>query len=188
MYGMEISGCLNGCKFGCWGRMTKRKREIFTVIESINNWFEASDSITHTAEGSEGGAGWFLTSDTSSDSITTNGCGVEEAGSDHHTEPGTEAAQLASDCNQGGADVVLAAEVAANSLNHTKASTQGAAVPGSVPNLEGSPEGRDTGYYPGTVEGGTNEITGPGTEPERERELTISAFWRLLSDAGYDTW
>ena len=71
--------------------MTKRKREIFTVIESINNWFEASDSINHKAESSEEGAGWIATKDTPFESTTTIDCGVEEVSSDHHTELGTEA-------------------------------------------------------------------------------------------------
>ena len=103
--------------------MTKRKREIFTVIESKNNWFEASDSITHTAESAEGSTGWLLASDTSSDSITTNDWGVEESGSDHHTEPRAEASQLASDCSQVVADVGLVTEVAANSFIQPKAYT-----------------------------------------------------------------
>ena len=29
------------------GIMTRRKRDIFTVIESINNWFEASEHCTN---------------------------------------------------------------------------------------------------------------------------------------------
>ena len=61
-------------------------------------------------------------------------------------------------------------------------------MPRSGPVTEGSPKGQDTGYQPGTVEGGTSEINGQSTEPERDRELVISAFWKLLSDAGYDTW
>ena len=34
--------------------MTKRKRDIFTVIESINNWFDASDQYTKSTTDHEG--------------------------------------------------------------------------------------------------------------------------------------
>ena len=34
----------------------------------------------------------------------------------------------------------------------------------------------------------TSETVIPSSEAERERELTITAFWRLLADAGYDIW
>ena len=83
--------------------------------------------------------------------------------------------------------MVLAAEVASRSPNLTRVDTQEAAVLGSAPDPEGIHEGQATGYYPGTGEGDSSEITGPGDDLARERELTISAFWRLLSD-GYDTW
>ena len=34
--------------------MPKRKRDIFTVIESINDWFEASEQDTHSYSEYEG--------------------------------------------------------------------------------------------------------------------------------------
>ena len=36
--------------------MTKRKRDIFTVIESINNWFEANEHCTDFPPDNEGSA------------------------------------------------------------------------------------------------------------------------------------
>ena len=53
--------------------MTKRNRDIFIVIELINNWFEVREPTTNTTEGSEGDTGNLGTIGTSSDSITTNG-------------------------------------------------------------------------------------------------------------------
>ena len=41
-------------KADCQVRMTKRKRDIFTVIESINNWFEASEPCTNSTADHEG--------------------------------------------------------------------------------------------------------------------------------------
>lgn len=168
--------------------MTKRRREILTAIESINEWFETSDPITHAAESAEGSTDWSLTNDTFPDLVTTNGWEVVESGPDPSTELRVEAFQVVPGYGQVAADVGLAADVAASSLLQTTHYTQLAAVPGSGPATEGSLEGQDTGYQPGTEEGDTSEIIGPSTESERERERVISAFWRLLSDAGYDTW
>ena len=67
--------------------MTKRKRDIFTIIESINNWLEASEPTTNTIEGSEGDTGNLGTIRTSSDSITTNGWVVEGVGPDNNAKP-----------------------------------------------------------------------------------------------------
>ena len=174
--------------------MTKRKRDIFTVIESINNWFEASDPTTNTTEDPKGDTGNLGTIGTSSDSITTNGWVVEGAGPDNDAEPWAEAVQLGSNHTHGGTDLGLEAEVAASSILAPEASTQWAARPGSVPGLEviqgeGDREGgQTTGYPQGTVNEGISDITGPGPEPEVERELAIKAFWRVLADAGYDVW
>ena len=171
--------------------MTKRKRDIFTIIESINNWLEASEPTTNTIEGSEGDTGNLGTIHTSSDSITTNGWVVEGVGPDNNAKPWTEAVQLASNRNHGGTDLGLKVEVAANSIPEPKVSTQWAAVSGSVPGPEvsqgnGDREGGQATEYPqGTVDNGTNNITRPGTEPEVERELAIKAFWRVLADAKY---
>ena len=38
-------------------KMTKRKRDVFTVIESINNWFEASKHYTNPTPDLEGFSG-----------------------------------------------------------------------------------------------------------------------------------
>ena len=150
--------------------MTKHKRDIFTVIESINNWFEASEPTTNT-KGSEVAIGNLGTIDTSSDSIMTNGWVVEGVGPDNDAEPWTEAVQLASNRNHRGTDLGLKAEVAASSIPKPKVSTQWAAVPGSVPGPKvsqgnGDREGGQANGYPqGTVDEGTSDITGPGTEP-----------------------
>lgn len=50
--------------------MTKRKRDIFTVIESINNWFEASEPAANAPEGLGKEASNPRISGTSSDPTT----------------------------------------------------------------------------------------------------------------------
>ena len=125
--------------------MTKRKREILTAIESINEWFETSDPITHAAESAEGSTGWSLTNDPLPDLVTTNGWEVVESGSDPNTELRVEAFQVVPGCGQVAADMGLAADVAASSSLQTTHYTQLAAMSGSGPATEGSPEAHDTG-------------------------------------------
>ena len=50
--------------------MTKRKRDIFTVIESINTWFKASEPATNAPEGLGKEASNPRISGTSSDPTT----------------------------------------------------------------------------------------------------------------------
>lgn len=57
--------------------MTKWKRDIFTVIDSINNWFEASAHNTSPLEDPEGDANHLENSSTSADQVTAKGLVAE---------------------------------------------------------------------------------------------------------------
>ena len=174
--------------------MTKRKRDIFTVIESINNWFEASEPTTNTFEGPEGDTGCLGTIGTSSDHLTTNGWDAEGAGSDNDSEPWTEAAQVAPNHTHEGTGLRPRSEVAASSSPSPKVSPPLTAETGCIPGPEDRQRGcnregvQATGYHPDAVGESTSEITGPSIEPGEERDLPINAFWRVLADAGYDVW
>ena len=174
--------------------MTKRKRDIFTVIESINNWFEAGEPTTHTTEDHEGDNGNRGAIGASSDLATTNGWLEERAFPSNDPKPRPEAFQLASSHTSAIIDPSREAEVAAKSTSTPEVATRWAAGPSSVPGLgfdqgEGDREGgQSTGYLQCTENRGIGDITGPGPDPAAERELAIKAFWRVLADAGYNVW
>ena len=93
--------------------MTKRKRDIFTVIESINNWFEAIEPNTNTSEGPEGEAVGLGAIGTSSDHITTHSGVAEVAGSDYTEGPWIETVQVAPNQNHEGTECEPQSEVVA---------------------------------------------------------------------------
>ena len=174
--------------------MTKQKRNIFTVIESINNWFEASEPTTNTTEGSEGEASSLRVIGTSSDPIKNHSGVVELAGSTSNEGPWTEVAQVAPSQRHEGIERQPQAEVAASSSLSPRVAAPLAAVTGYGSGPEGEhesshQEGRqDNRYQAGIGNEGTSDLPGPCTEAEVERQLAIDAFWRLLADAGYDIW
>lgn len=174
--------------------MSKRKRDLCTVIESINTLFEAGEPTAHATEDPEGDTGNRGAIGTSSDFSSTNGWLEERPVPRNDPEPRPEAVQLASIHTHVSTDPSLEAEVAARSTLTPEVATRWAAGPSSVPGLgfdqgEGDREGgQPTGCLQVTENRGINEITGPCLEPEAERELVIRAFWRLLADAGYDVW
>ena len=92
--------------------MTKRKRDIFTVIESINNWFEASAHNTSPLEDSKGDANHLVTSSASSDQVTANGLAVEISRSANTSEPWAEAFYVSSHSNRSSIGSGPQAEVA----------------------------------------------------------------------------
>ena len=164
--------------------MTKRRREILTAIESINEWFETSDPITHAAESAEGSTGWSLTTDPLPDLVTTNGWEVVESGPDPSTELRVEAFQVVPVVAKW--LLTWAWQLMWRPAHHYKLLT--------IPNWQlcrvavQPPKAAQRGRIPGNEEGNNSEIIGQSIELERERERVINAFWRLLSDVGYDTW
>ena len=169
--------------------MTKRKRDIFTVIESINNSFEASEHNTNTSEDPEGNVNHLVVNSVSSDPVTVNGLNAEISRSADTLVPCAEALHVSSHPSCTSIGRGPQSEVADRLIPASEASYPSAAGAGHVPATEGSPrddshEGaQPTGYSPGT-----GETTGPRPGAEDERELTIAAFWRLLAEYGYDIW
>ena len=163
--------------------MTKRKRDIFTVIESINNWFEAGEHCTITSEASEASANHLVTGTTSHDPLTANRLAAEVS------EPWTEAVHVDPNCSHVMTNLNPQSEVADPLIP---------ALDVSCPVTAGSRYGPVTedlnqdNRYGGVQTTGdslcTSETAIPGSEAERERELTITTFWRLLADAGYEVW
>ena len=165
--------------------MTKRKRDIFTVIESINNWFEASEPTTNVIEGSEGEASSPRVIGTSSDPTTNQIVAAELAGSISNEGLWTEAVQVVPNHRHEGIERQSQAEVAASSsLSPRVAAATGY---GSGPKGDQENSHRD-GYHAGIGNEGASDLPGPRTDAEVGRQLAIDAFWRLLADAGYDIW
>ena len=97
--------------------MTKRKRDIFTVIESINNWFEASEHYTNLPSDHE---------DSSSNSNRTTGpgtrieidCQAAESGTPTiHTEHSHEAGYKSPNCHPGHVGLEVTSELAREITN-----------------------------------------------------------------------
>ena len=170
--------------------MPKRKRDLCTVIESINTLFGSGEPTAYATEDHEGDTG---NRGASSDFATTYGWLGEGAAQGSDQESRSEAVQLASIHTHVSTYPSREAEVAATTLT-PEVATRWAAGPSGVPGLvsdqgEGDREGgQPAGYIHGTGNRGINEVTGPSLGTEAERELVISAFWRLLADAGHDVW
>ena len=166
--------------------MTKRKRDIFTVIKSINNWFEASEHNATASEDHEGEVCCHGTIGTSAASVTTNGWTAEGVESGNDTEPPT--------CTSDSTEPGNRSEVGGHPVACPEAALPLAVVIGYVTGPEysqgsGSNKGgQANGYKPGNADEGTSEAPGPVAAVEGERDLTIPAFWRILADTGYDVW
>ena len=164
--------------------MTKRKRDIFTVIESINNWFEASELNTTTSDGPEGHTNHPITTQGSSNSLTVGDLGAGTSRPADHLGPSAKASHVANSPNGTGIGPGPRPEVAEPLITAPEALYPPATEEEHVP-ANGD---RDEGPQPAGYRPGTEERTGSGPGAEEERELTIAAFWRLLADAGYDVW
>ena len=169
--------------------MTKRKRDLFTVIESINNLFEASNLTTNVTEGSEGETSGPRVVGTSSDPIVSPIVAAELIESIPNDGIWAEDAQVVPSHNYEGIKPQPHAEVATS-----PSFTPRAAAPLAAPAGYGLEPGGDqedphlAGYQAGIGSTGTSDLPGPRTTAVVERQLTIDAFWRLLADAGYDIW
>ena len=169
--------------------MTKRKRDIFTVIESINNWFEASDPTTNVTEGSEGETSGPRAVGTSSDSIVNHIVAAELTESIPNNGIWAEAAQVVPSHHHEGIKQQPHTEVATSSSFTPRAAAPLAAPTGYGSEPRGDQEDPHlAGYQAGIGSAGTSDLPGPRTTVAVERQLTIDVFWRLLADAGYDIW
>ena len=79
-------------------RMTKRKRDIFIVIESINNWFKANEHYTNPTEDHEGVPSYPEPISDPVGSVTVNDWAAECLEPSNDTEPWDEVNHVASNC------------------------------------------------------------------------------------------
>ena len=151
--------------------------------------FLASAHNTSPLEDSEGDVNHLVNSSTSDDQIPANGLAAEVPRPVKTSEPWAEASNAPSHGSDSSVGHGLQAEVDDRLIPAFEVLHPPTAGTGYIPATEGSTRDihhervQTTGYNPGT-----GESIGPVPRTEEEREQTIAAFWRLLVDAGYDTW
>ena len=150
--------------------MTKRKRDLFTVIESINNLFETSNLTANATEGSEGETVGPRVVGTSSGPIVSPIVAAELTESIPNDGGGTEDAQVVPSHNYGGI----------NSQPHSEVATSSSFTPRAVALLAtparyglgpgGDQEGPHlAGYQAGIGSTGTSDLPGPHPTAAEER-------------------
>ena len=198
-------------------RGTKRKRDIFTLAELVDNWFVASGSAVDLPEMEEGGIvqGHATTFGEGSNYPHTNqvkpvGCHVGEGANrwlglrptipsqlDGSGRGGTGV--LANQPSPGGCHVAKQDIDNGGGLVLVGADTLGQ---GETSNAHTSLakeavtwlEARDTptGRPEGDNQGVSAETNGPGPPTVgpiiEEKDLTLEDFWSLLRDTGYEVW
>ena len=174
--------------------MTKRKRDIFTVIESINNRFEASEHYASPIEDHKGSPSCLGPLNTQATKVTTNGWTAEGLDSGNDAEPWTKDIHVASNYTSDNTDIRTQSEVAVSSATRSKADSQLAGRIGEGTDPEDSPgvcsDGGSPadGHNPVSGDDDINEPPVTGTEVQGEGDLTLTSFWRVLADVGYDVW
>ena len=169
--------------------MTKRKRDTFNVIDSVNNWVETGAHNLNPLVDPEGDANHPVNSDTSADQVPAHGLGVEAQGSASTSEPRFGLLDGPSPNSGPNVGPEPRSEVTDYLLTACEAPYPPAVGTGYLPAPEGITSDTShervqaAGYNPDI-----GETTNPFLGPEEERERTIAAFWRLLADAGYDIW
>ena len=101
---------------------------------------------------------------------------------------------MASNCTDDGNGCRVQSEVAGSSATCSKVDSQLAVEIEEGTWFEGSQGGSSEegspvdGCNPGIRNEDITETPAPGPEGEGEGNLTLTAFWRVLADAGYDVW
>lgn len=165
--------------------MTKGKRDIFTVIESINNWFEAGEHYTNPPVDHEGSC---------SNSERTTGLEIcpeidaQAAGSGisaTHTEVSDKVGCKSPNCHPGhvGSEVIpeLSREIPGRSSDSPRPSTKTEGVAG----YEG--EATHDGE-PGDPTLDNRLIPPVVTEESDQTDYVFTGIWRVFKEAGYDVW
>lgn len=174
--------------------MPKRKRDIFTVIESINNWFEASNQDSHSYSAHEGVSSGHETTGDTLNQLTVNGWVAE--GQEPGTNDGSATtlshvapSRLHSSEGVGRPSDLEEGDVAVLRNDHQLVTGTGkAGTSQGTPAANGTPERPIAGYRPNISDLGPSLIPVPTTGTTGVEEPTGRAFWQLLKDAGYDVW
>ena len=174
--------------------MPKRKRDVFTVIESINNWFEASAQYTTSDREQEGIPS---RSEPKGEAIAeSNVCGwsAEELGSNGDGGSVSSVSLVASNCPDRGGQVETRSELARGTANYPTLEIQlelgknEVTEPQEVSDDHGYEGGPSAGYDLASLRPVSNLIPAPDTGKSGGDNLGPHAFWQVLKDVGYDVW
>ena len=165
--------------------MTKRKRDIFTVIESINIWFEANEHCTDFPPNNEGSA---IGSDLNTELGANPEINCPAVGSrppvgnqGHNGEVGYGFP----DGSPSHVGVKVESEVAAEAANRAANGSRLVARAEGIPEYEKGVTSEDG---PGSSGPDTLLITPAVTEEVNEVDSGLTGIWMVFKDAGYDVW
>lgn len=135
--------------------MPKRKGDVFTVIESINNWFEASEHYTHSHSEHEGVPSGPEPNSNALTKLTVNGWVAEcqELGNDEGSA--TTLSHVAPNRSDSSNGVGCRFELVEEEATGPRSDPQLASCTGEVVKPNGAPEATDSeespagGYGPG---------------------------------------
>ena len=169
--------------------MTKRNSSIFTVAESVINWFEASD---HNAiEVGEEMARSLDSSRAPAAHATVNQQSADSPEITNAPENRSEVGQRVVDWAEATTDPTAQYEVGDGTAtwtianNWTTTGTKGVGNCGEVNQAEGGTgDVADLGH----LEVVANLIPPPNADMAEVDTRVPAAFWRLLKDAGYEDW
>ena len=159
--------------------MTKRKRDVFTVIEAINNWFEASENpITPTTD-LEGSPSCFDSGCNTESEAPVANCTVPAPGSVGDPVPWKELGHGSFGSAQLGVGSEVAEKDAIYPADESRVSGEAEA---------GTERGPADIGEPGSSGEGIQPIHQLDTEVKEEAEVNFASFWDVLRSAGYDVW
>ena len=174
--------------------MPKRKRDTFIVIESINNWFEASAQYTTSDREHEGIPSGSEPNGEAIAESKIDGWSAEDLGSNGEGGSVSSVSLVASNCPDSGGQVETRSKLAGGAANYPTLKIQlelgnnEVVEPQRVPDDHGYGGRPSAGYDPASLIPASNLVTAPDTGESRGDNLAPHAFWHVLKDAGYDVW
>ena len=179
------------CRLDCQLRMTKRKSNIFTVAESVTNWFEASNhNPISTKENEE------VVSRPGSSRAPVARTAINRWAADpleviSDSEPRVVVGKGCVNWAEANAGSTVRSEVGTGTTTWPVANNQSAVgIEGVVDCWEDSKAegGTGDGAELGSPGGVADLTSTPSAEVAEGDTRTPAAFWRLLKDAGYEDW
>lgn len=174
--------------------MPKRKGDVFTVIESINNWFEANEQYTHSHSEHEGVPGGSEPNSNALTELIVNGWAAKCPEPSNDERFATTISHVAPNRSDSSDGVGCISELAEEEATCSTSDPKLVVCTGKAVKSKGAPEANDNegdpagGYGPGISGLVPSLIPSPATGVTGDEGLTCTAFWQLLQDADYDVW
>ena len=165
--------------------MTKRKRDICTVIESINHWFEVGEQHTNPPSDYEGSTSGL---EQTTDLRLQPEIGTSAAERDTqvaYTDRGEEGGCEPPNCHIGH---VEAKEITGRSKEIPDSPSNGYRPLTGTEVAAGYERGACPEGEPGHPSPDNRRVPPAGTEEEDRPEPNLTSIWKVFHDAGYDVW